>query len=114
MPSTNLHGPFVLTREGISKAVTRVSAGAYALGHVGADGVFYVARIGRSDMCLKLRLHSYIGEYAAFKAMYFPSAMEAFKKECELFHNFSPPGNDIHPDRPNGTKATCPFCRALD
>lgn len=116
MASTGLEGPFVLTHDGITKAVTKVSPGAYALGTTGADGVFYIARVGRSDKCLKLRLHSYVGQYPEFKASYFASAEEAFLKECELFHNFSPPHNDIHPDRPDFSirARTCPYCQALD
>jgi hypothetical protein len=114
MPATNLTGPFALLDTKIDEVVTRASAGAYALGPVGTDGVFYVHRIGRSDGDLNERLKDYVGLYPYFKADYFPSPKAAFEKECWLFHDFKPRDNTLHPDRPAGSNWSCPCCPALD
>ena len=113
MPSTGLHGPYTLDASNIDqKAEERL--GAYALGYIGDDGLFYVQRIGRSDVNLNSRLHDYIGDYRVFQFGHFQVARDAFNKECNLYHDFDPPDNKIHPDRPNGTKWTCPRCRIFD
>jgi len=111
MTSTGLLGPYRLTFDGIDTAVGRKSAGVFALGHENPAGAFVVRHIGRSDADLKSRLRDYIGSDTMFKFRYFSTARMAFEKECELFHRFSPPGNRIHPDRPQGTSLACPYCR---
>lgn len=113
MASTGLKGPFPLTRDGIANAVTRSGPGAYALGQ--NDGrTFYVSRVGRSDIDVGGRLSQYLGEYSWFKYDYFPSPKSAFEKECRLFHDFNPPANVVHPDRPSGTNWRCPCCQRFD
>lgn len=111
MPKTGLMGPYQLTFDGISSAVTRRSAGVYALGHTGADGRFHVQHIGRSDTDVREKLRSCIGSNTTFKYGYFATSRGAFEKECDLYHDFSPPGNRIHPDRPKGSSLECPRCR---
>jgi len=110
MPSTNLTGPFALTDSEINRTVTKVSPGAYALGPIDGSGVFHVHRVGRSDNDLNKRLRDYVGQHAYFKASYFSSPKAAFEKECNLFHDFRPAGNTLHPDRPNGSNWSCPRC----
>lgn len=114
MPTTNLTGPFALTFEEIARTVTKSLPGAYALGWVDANGVFHVNRVGRSDTDLPGRLRDYVGDYAYFKADYFPSAKAAFEKECRLFHDFQPTDNKLHPDRPSGSNWVCPCCPVFD
>jgi hypothetical protein len=115
MPSTGLAGSFPLTHDEIDKVVRVTSPGTYALGDIDpADRAFAIARVGRSDNDLNDRLHDYVGKYRRFKAGYSPNAKAAFEKECHLFHDFSPPDNYIHPDRPNGTNRTCPRCLIFD
>jgi hypothetical protein len=111
MPKTGLMGPYQLTFDGISSAVTRRSAGVYALGHTDADGKFHIQHIGRSDTDVCEKLRDYIGSNTKFKYGYLPSSKTAFEKECDLFHDFTPPGNRIHPDRPAGSNLECPRCR---
>ncbi len=113
MPTTGLHGPHPLTRDAINTNVTRTSAGAYALGKT-KDGTFLVSRVGRADKDLAKRLGDYIGQYAQFKYGYLGSPKAAFEKECGLYHDFSPPGNSYHPDRPDDTNWACPFCAVFD
>ena len=111
MAKSGLIGPYRLTFEGIDSAVTRRSAGVYALGHAAADGRFFVKHVGRSDLDVKARLREHIGSANLFKYEYYPSSQAAFEKECELFHDLTPPSNRIHPGRPKGTTWACPRCQ---
>ena len=111
MTKTGLSGPHRLTFDAIAAAVTRRSAGVFALGHADAQGRFCINHIGRSDLDLRNRLFDCIGSEALFKYGYFESSQAAFEKECELFHDIRPPGNRVHPDRPKGTTWRCPRCQ---
>ncbi|HJZ43666.1 MAG TPA: hypothetical protein VJ233_08080 [Hyphomicrobiaceae bacterium] len=111
MTRTGLSGPHRLSFDAIDAAVTRTSAGVFALGHADAQGRFCVNHVGRSDLDVRTRLLDCIGSEALFKYGYFASAQAAFEKECELFHDIKPPGNRVHPDRPRGTTWRCPRCR---
>src|SRR5579863_395230 len=110
MPNSGLSGPYALTNAGIDAAVTRTSAGAYALGADNGGGALSISYVGRSDADLNARLKQHVGKYTHFKAAYYDSAKAAFQKECHLYHDFSPPGNSIHPDRPKNSNWTCPRC----
>lgn len=114
MAKTGLLGPFRLSFDGITGTLTRTSAGAYALGHLDSNGRFCINHVGRSDTDLKEKLCSYIGSATMFKFSYLPNSRAAFEKECELFHDFKPPGNRVHPGRPSGTNWECPRCRIFD
>jgi len=111
MTRTGLSGPHRLVFDASAAAVTKRSAGVYALGHVDFQGRFCINHIGRSDLDVRARLFDCIGSEAAFKYDYFPSSQAAFERECELFHDIRPPGNRVHPDRPRGTTWRCPRCR---
>jgi hypothetical protein len=116
MPSTGLDGPYLLTAETIDDVVTQTSPGTYALDR-SDDNVFTVHRVGRSDSDLNARLKNYVGgKYKYFKFGYSMSARAAFNKECTMYHDFNPPDNAIHPDRPDGTNWKCPDsgCDVLD
>lgn len=114
MASSGLKGSFPLTDEKIDEEVTKTSPGAYALGDTLADANFGIDYVGRSDTDVNNRLHDHVGKYKRFKYDYFPSAKTAFEKECNLWHDFDPPNNKVHPARPNGTSWKCPRCDALD
>ena len=111
MTKTGLQGPYPLSFDAIDAAVRSRSAGVYALGHADAQGRFCINHVGRSDSDLRSRLLDCIGSERLFKYGYSASAQTAFEKECQLFHDFSPPGNRLHPDRPKGTMWSCPRCR---
>ena len=115
MKPTGLWGPYDLTRTGIANAVQSISPGAYALGKANAEGVFLVYRVGRSDEDVGGRLKDYVNEwYPQFLFGYYSSPRAAFEKECNLYHDFSPPDNIIHPDRPEGSNWRCPRCTVFD
>ena len=111
MANAGLMGPYRLNFEEIQDAIPRVAPGAFALGHRGPDGKFYVDFVGRADTDVRGKLHGLIGSSNLFKYSCASSAEAAFKKECEVFHDFKPPGNRMHPDRPAGTNWECPRCR---
>jgi hypothetical protein len=110
MTKTGLSGPYRLTFDAIEAAVTRKSAGVFALGHADPNGRFCVNHVGRSDSDVRTRLHDYIGSDSLFKYDYFATPHAAFDRECELFHDVSPPRNRVHPDRPKGSNWECPRC----
>jgi hypothetical protein len=115
MASTGLEGPFPLTKQGVENAVTKKSAGAYALGYTNSNNNFAVEYIGRSDDDLAGRLQQHVPEpFQQFKASYFPSAQEAFYKECRLYHDFPNQNNKVHPARTKGKNWSCPVCRIFD
>ncbi|CAN1724015.1 conserved protein of unknown function [Hyphomicrobium sp. 1Nfss2.1] len=109
--NTGLLGPYRLSYDGINHAVARRTAGVFALGSTDPGGNFRVKHVGRSDSDVRSRLCECIGSDALFKVGFFASARAAFEKECELFHDFAPPSNRIHPSRPKGTTWECPRCK---
>lgn len=111
MASTGLLGPYRLAYDEITSTIPRVAPGAFVLGHKGPDGRFYVDFIGRADRDIRDKLLQFIGAGSLFKYRCTSSAEAAFEAECELFHDFKPPGNRMHPDRPAGVNWECPRCR---
>lgn len=111
MAKSGLAGPYRLTYDTIDAAVTRSSAGVFALGYTDPDGRFCVNHVGRADTDMKGKLRNLIGSANFFKFGYQPTSKAAFEKECELYHEFTPPGNRVHPGRPAGTSWACPRCR---
>jgi hypothetical protein len=113
--ATGLGGPYSLTTTGIDGAVQSISAGAYALGKMNDSGIFVIHRVGRSDTDVGKRLKDYVKDwYPEFLFGYLNSAKAAFEKECHLYHDFSPPDNFVHPDRPDGSNWKCPRCTIYD
>lgn len=110
--STGLHGPYELDTTVIDKIVRGVGPGAYALTREKTEPSFVVYYVGRSDDDLNDRLKDWVGtKYTHFKYGFLDTAEAAFLKECRLFHDFGGVAkldNEIHPARPNGSKAKCP------
>jgi hypothetical protein len=109
----NLTGPFALTDSVIDEEVSRKSAGAFALDDSEKGISFRVVYVGRSDWDVNSQLHVHVGRYKRFKFVYCPSARAAFEKECQLFHDFDPHDNAVHPRRVPGSDWTCPRCKLL-
>lgn len=108
--ATGLHGPHPLSNAGIDAAARGVGPGAYALGEVDSAGTFRVHYVGRSDEDLNGRLKDHVGNYGVFKYGFFDNAEAAYRKECAMYHDFSPPDNSVHPARPKGSRLTCGAC----
>lgn len=111
MIKTGLQGPYRLSFDGVDAAVRQKSPGVYALGHEDAQGKFCINHVGRSDSDIRGRLLDTIGSSTLFKYGYSASSQTAFEKECQLFHDISPPGNRMHPARPKGATWRCPRCQ---
>ena len=104
-----LFGPHPLTAIGVASAVRGKLPGVYALGKLGDDGIFYIGYVGRSDDDLAARLQQHVLQpHPQFVYGFFETAEAAFKKECRLYHDFTPPRNKAHPARPKGTNYPCP------
>ena len=74
--SLEMSGSYSLTDKAIDDAVTRVSAGNYALGYM--DGTtFMVFYVGRSDSDVKQRLHDWV-DAPSRSRKYAPSAKAAY------------------------------------
>jgi len=116
MASLSMEGPCTLDYGTIEAKITRTSPGNYALGEKNDSGTFLVGYVGRADTDVKTRLKSWVDKTKKplFKFSYASSAKAAFEKECENYHDFNPPSNDIHPDRPNGSSWKCPRCKIFD
>ena len=109
--SSGLSGPFSLTNQGVDAAVVYTSAGAYALGHTDANNVFNIYYVGRADGDVNKRLKDHVSSsHSQFKFAYFSSAVEAYRKECSLYHDFNPPENIVHPAAPTNSRLTCVIC----
>lgn len=110
MVSTDWTESFPLNTQTINTVVTKTSSGAYALGRQ-IGYAFYVDYVGRSDTDLAERLKFWIGRYTHFQAGYYGSPLDAFIKECNLYHDFAGSlDNKVHPDRPNNSGWKCPRC----
>jgi hypothetical protein len=73
-----------------------------------------VKYVGRSDEDVRAAILLLVGDFTHFKMSYAASAAEAFRKECENYHDFNPTSNDSHPAPAPGDKAKCPRCDELD
>ena len=78
----------------------------------GGKKVHYV---GRSDSDLRARMMQSLAQgpnggppYTHFWYRQEPSALWAYRKECQLYHQYSPPDNANHPQVPPGTNWRCP------
>jgi hypothetical protein len=108
-----LLGPFVLSIDTVNDEVVDGQPGAYALGYTDHAGRFCIMFVGSSHVNLRAKLKEHIGTALQFKYRHLPTDRASFEKECELFHEFRPSGNFLHPSRPAGENWTCPSCRTI-
>lgn len=111
-PPNGLWGPFSLTPRGIESAISEAAPGVYTLGGLKNGGEdFKVRYVGRDDRDVRASIKRHVADwYPQFFYRYYFSAKSAFEKECELYHNLSPPDNKAHPARPENTDWMCPRC----
>ena len=116
MASLGMSGPYKLGKATIDAQVTKTSPGNYALGREDDEGTFRVGYVGRSDSDVNARLKWWVGKTTRplFMYSYATSANAAFEKECENYHDFEPPDNDVHPARPDDSDWECPRCDIFD
>lgn len=109
---SGLTGPFVLSTDVVNEEVVDGRPGAYALGYIDQLGRFCITFVGSSPVSLKSKLKECIGTAQYFKFRHVSTDRGAFEKECEMFHEFRPGGNFLHPSRPAGSNWTCPRCQS--
>ena len=110
---TGLQGPYPLSIDAINDEIVEGRPGAFALGYIDNLGRFCVTYVGSSQGDLKSKLKERIGTAQFFKFRHIATDRGAFEKECELFHDFRPAGNFMHPSRPKDSNWTCPRCRPV-
>ena len=100
MACSGLRGPHPLTTEEVNDNVAQAFPGVYALGRMANGSMFLICYVGRSNKDVNARLHDHVGgEHSSFKFERYASAKAAFEKECDLHHDFIPPGNKVDPAR---------------
>ena len=111
MPNLNMKGPFTFTNDVIDDVIQDDIIGNYALGEVNDKGRLTVTYVGRSDTDLKSELKQRLDTHphSHFKASFASSVEEAYNKECQNYHDFSPSENEIHPAKAN-SNIKCPIC----
>jgi hypothetical protein len=89
------------------------SPGVFALGYT-REARFVIAYLGRADSDLQTGLMTHLGgPYQQFKFTYALSAVDAFGKQCELYHQCLGLENSTHPNPPDDDdmELVCPHCR---
>jgi hypothetical protein len=101
----DMEGPF--RTDEVGPNVDSDYIGVYMLSRDGR----HIHYVGRSDSDIQGRIRSSIAEgrgYRKFWFCYESSAMQAYKRECYLYHKYDPPDNTVHPAVPPGTYWRCP------
>lgn len=111
LEENGLKGPFALTDRAIDAEVSPGFPGVFALDDLDNGNGFHIVFVGRSDIDVNNQLHVYVGAYRRFKFHCSASPQAAFDEECELFHDFVPRDNAIHPRRPARSDWNCPRCK---
>ena|SRR2546426_3460807 len=109
MAAPQLSNLYALTGDNIDAVVMETAAGVYVLDKTPTGG-FTVSYVGRSDADLNKCLHDHVGNYEFFEYAYCSSPKAAFEAECELYHDYRPPDNIVHPERTTNSGWKCPRC----
>lgn len=110
MSKRQLFGPYVLSFTEVTAVVARRSPGVFAIGYLDAREIFRITFVSRADEDLRSALCQKIGSNNMFKFTYCATSRRAFELECNLFHDFHPPANCLHPSRALGSDWVCPVC----
>lgn len=101
---------YPITVEEINDAVEENKPGVYMLYAIYTGPVRYV---GRADNSLTVELTDYLrGKYRYFTFFYADSPVDAYLKECNLWHRHidTIDNKDTHPVKPAGSDKKCPEC----
>jgi len=99
-----VNGPYPVSQ--ISDKIDPETIGVYMLSR-GGRTVHYVGR-SDSDLQKETRYSSSLSDYSHFWFEYASSPMQAYKRECVLYHYHDPVDNTNHPAVPSGTNWRCP------
>ena len=101
---------YILLNEKIEEIITNTSPGAFVLDM--SSSQFKGLYVGRSDEDIKEQLKKHTNsKYKWFKFVYASTPKSAFENECKMWHDFEPPDNKGHPNRPSETDWKCPRCK---
>lgn len=110
--SLDMMGSYKFDSDVVKEKVKENEKGNYAVG-ISKDNVFTPKYVGRSDtnlqneLIIRLATHT----YPHFKFSYATSALAAYKKECQNYHDFIKVlENENHPASPSGSNQTCHIC----
>jgi hypothetical protein len=102
---------FPFTVNGIEVAVKKIGAGAFVLDPPDPRGGSPVGFVGRSDKDVAAVLQRNVkGGYKRFAFTYAKTAFDAYKMECEMWHEWKPVANPAHPVKPAGSVVPCMIC----
>lgn len=109
--SLGMNGSYSFDSNTVKSIISKDKKGNYALGHNEGD-TFYPQYVGRSDTDLQgeLIIRLVTHPHPKFKFSYPSSIEEAYRKECQNYHDFKVPENDIHPASPKGMNLGCHVC----
>ncbi len=113
MTTSELNGPYRLVYDEITFFVRAASKGVYMLGQQGQSNRFLISYVGAGFTDVRSELLDRIGTASMFKIQLTQNADVTFRKQCDLFHQFQPSGNFVHPERPRGSSVQCPHCALL-
>ncbi len=106
-----MEGQYDFDLDTINNKVDENKIGNYALGYTKNSG-FYPKYVGRSDSDLQGELQARSQKnHSNFMFSYASSSSEAYKKECQNYHDFIKQlENEIHPASPEGKNLSCHIC----
>jgi len=105
-------GPIHLARADVEARLPAAGPGVYALGHARPqEGAVFISWVGRADGDLRDRVLGHVGgRYTACFWLPTATAEEAWRAECELWHEMGGEelDSDLHPVPPGDLP--CPVC----
>ena len=102
---------FPLTVAAIENAVKRVAGGVYVLDPPDPRTKAPIGFVGRSDTDVADGLHRHAkAGYTRFAFAYTKSPMDGYRRECQMWHDWKPSANPLHPTPPAGNAVRCLIC----
>lgn len=126
MATLNMGNSYPLTLQDIETRIKPGRIGNYAYGYINNNGAFIVKYVGRSDSDLHERIKHGLKDmeenpslkYERFKFSYAETIEEAYRKECQNYHDFKGDkgwlANKAHPSSPVGMELRCTICDNSD
>ncbi len=102
---------FPFTVASIEINVKKIAGGVYVLDPPDPRHRTAVGFVGRSDKDVAESLQRQVkAGYKEFAFTYTSSVLQAYDKECEMWHEWKPIANPVHPAKPPGKPMPCAIC----